>query len=108
MDFNEYQNFTNSTAIYPKEVGLYYTTMGLVGEAGELANVVKKVIRDDGGELTDAKVKKLVKELGDVLWYASEFASGLGVSLNDVACKNIEKLTSRKERGTLGGSGDDR
>ncbi len=92
---------------------LMYSTMGLAGEAGELANKVKKLVRDgalmapDRTELHKA-VNGLILELGDCLWYVSDVASCLNVPLSDVARANIEKLKARKAAGTLGGSGDHR
>lgn len=82
--------------------------MGLAGEAGEIAEKIKKVLRDDNGLITNEKKQEIKKELGDVLWYVSQIATELGLSLEESASFNIEKLTSRKERGKLQGSGDDR
>ena len=86
----------------------YYPALGLAGEAGEIANKVKKIMRDDNCILTDEKKEDLIGELGDVLWYLAALATELGIDLGEVAEKNIEKLFSRKERGKLGGSGDAR
>jgi|TARA_Y100000310_G_scaffold341834_2_gene442381 NTP pyrophosphatase (non-canonical NTP hydrolase) len=111
MEFDEYQTKTKETAIYPRDnpiMALSYATLGLAGEAGEIANKVKKIIRDNKGELTQEVKDKLSAELGDVLWYISALATELDASLNDVADKNIQKLFSRKERGVLQGSGDNR
>ena len=87
---------------------LAYTTLGLAGEAGEIANKVKKVLRDSNGVITDEVRKDLAKELGDVLWYWSECCTVLNLSTADVAMLNIERLRDRKERGKLQGSGDNR
>lgn len=103
MNLDEYQEFTRTTAIYPKEMGLIYCGIGLGGEAGEFLNKLKKTIRD-GKEAREV----LVSELGDVLWYVARCADELGVSLSAVAALNVSNLTSRKERGVLGGSGDSR
>ncbi|OIO32652.1 MAG: hypothetical protein COZ49_00330 [Candidatus Yonathbacteria bacterium CG_4_10_14_3_um_filter_47_65] len=109
MDFSKYQKESRKTALYPDVGGNYiYPTLGLVGEAGEVAEKIKKVIRDDGGEVSPEKREEIKKELGDVLWYVAQVASELGLELDDIARKNIEKLFSRKERGMLGGSGDNR
>lgn len=111
MEFDEYQRKTKETAIYPRDnpmTALSYATLGLAGEAGEIANKVKKIIRDQDGELSQEVKNKLGKELGDVLWYVSALATELGVNLSSVASDNIDKLFSRKERGVLGGSGDNR
>lgn len=109
MQFDEYQTKSRETALYP-DVGhnFVYPTLGLVGEAGEVADKLKKTIRDDGGILTEEKRREVGKELGDVLWYVAQVASEMGLSLNDVAEGNLEKLFSRKERGVIGGSGDNR
>ncbi len=103
--FDMYQDFTDSTAIYPEEQGLEYTALGLASEAGEFAGKVKKMIRD--GKPEDAQ-EALVAELGDVLWYVAQAAATLGVCLSDVAKDNIEKLKSRKERNKISGEGDNR
>jgi len=107
MTFKEYQNKSAETAIYPKEVAVPYLTLGLAGEAGEIANKIKKVLRGDS-EFTDILKKDLQKELGDVLWYVSQLVREFGGDLEEVAQANIEKLQSRKERGVLKGAGDDR
>ncbi len=109
MNFNEYQKESRKTAIYPNAGSNYiYPTLGLSGEAGEVAEKIKKVIRDKAG-IIDEETKELIqKELGDVLWYISQIASELGLELNTVAEKNIEKLFSRMDRGKLGGDGDNR
>ncbi|QBI98787.1 nucleotide pyrophosphohydrolase [Mycobacterium phage Bobby] len=114
MNFNEYQEGTAKTAIYPGAgnaptiEGLSYVTLGLAGEAGELCNKVKKIIRDNGGELTAEAREKLRDELSDVLWYAAQFATEIGAYLGDVAEANLAKLADRAERGVLQGSGDNR
>lgn len=82
--------------------------MGLAGEVGEVLNKMKKVMRDDGGVVTDARKEDLKSELGDVLWYLSALADELKITLEDVALTNIQKLKGRQERGTLTGSGDAR
>lgn len=108
MEMNEYQSHAIGTAIYPTEYKILYPTLGLVGEAGEFAEKVKKVLRDSGGEFTDEKRAELAAEAGDVLWYLSSATHDLGYSLDDIAQMNLDKLASRKERGVIGGSGDDR
>lgn len=108
MTFEEYQKEAQKTALYPKAYRLLYPTLGLTGEAGELANKVKKVLRDQGGSLTEETLEALVAELGDVLWYVAQVATDLGVSLERVAQQNLAKLRSRQARGQLGGSGDNR
>lgn len=106
MDFDEYQDNAKKTAAYPKNLdgGIYYPALGLAGEVGELLNKIKKQARD-GRELDKEDIKA---ELGDVLWYVSQIAHEMGISLDDVAAHNIKKLGNRKERGVINGSGDDR
>lgn len=118
MTFNEYQNFTKSTAkyhpIFHKHFGsesgseYLYGALGLNGEAGEIADKVKKLYRDRDGVVDDAFRDAIKKELGDVLWYVARIADDFGIALEDVAQGNYEKLSSRKDRGTLHGDGDDR
>ncbi len=109
MDLNEYQNKSKETALYPN-VGnnFVYPTLGLAGEAGEVADKVKKVLRDKNGLFGIEEKRQLKLELGDVLWYVAQLATELGFDLNDVALENIDKLTSRSKRGKISGSGDNR
>ena len=109
MDFNEYQKESRKTAHYPDaDNNFIYPTLGLAGEAGEVAEKIKKVIRDKSG-IVDAETRENIKkELGDVLWYVSQIATELNLPLEDVARGNIEKLFSRMKRGKLNGDGDDR
>lgn len=109
MKINEYQERALTTAIYPDESKITYTALGLVGEAGEVANKVKKLIRDEmSPEVYESKKADIASEIGDVLWYCSALASDLGMSLSVIAVKNLEKLEDRKTRDTLQGSGDTR
>lgn len=109
MTFEEYQKKSRKTAKYPDAGSNFvYPTLGLAGEAGEVAEKIKKIIRDDGGEVLSEKKAEIEKELGDVLWYVSQIATELGLEMEKVAEKNIEKLYSRLERGRIGGSGDNR
>lgn len=109
MNFNEYQELTQKTAAYPKIGASYvYPTLGLVGEAGEVAEKVKKIFRDNDGVLDEAKKNDLQHELGDVLWYLSQIAVEMDLSLEDIAIANIEKLASRQQREVIGGEGDNR
>ena len=108
MTFEEYQKEAQKTALYPEAYRLVYPALGLAGEAGELANKVKKVLRDHGGRLREEAREAVLAELGDVLWYVAQVATDLGESLEAVAQANLAKLRSRKERGRLGGDGDDR
>jgi len=111
MNFLEYQLATDSTAIYPKgrENGsLYYVTMGLTSEAGEVAGKVKKALRDEQGLIDEKRAEAIAAEVGDVLWYCARIATEIGYDLNKIAEGNISKLTTRKESGTLKGDGDNR
>ena len=108
MDINAYQAAAKETAIYQKDTGILYTTLGLNGEAGEVADKVKKIIRDHGGEMDDAARESIMMELGDVLWYIANLATELGYSLRDIAGTNIQKLQDRQQRNKLHGSGDSR
>ena len=92
MKLNEYQEKATKTAIYGTGSAINYPVLGLVGEAGEIANKYKKVLRDDDGILHPDKRQALADELGDVLWYVAALARDLGTTLEEVAIKNIEKL----------------
>lgn len=108
MEMNAYQAAAKETAVFPKDQGIVYTALGLTSEAGEVADKVKKVIRDNEGVFTEEVREAIKRELGDVLWYVSGLAWELGYTLEDVADTNITKLSSRFQRGQIGGSGDDR
>jgi NTP pyrophosphatase (non-canonical NTP hydrolase) len=108
MTLSEYQEAAKRTALYPPERGLEYTALGIASEAGEVAGKVKKIIRDDGGMVSDERRREVAGEVGDVLWYAAQVCSELGLSLDQVARDNIDKLASRQQRGALGGDGDNR
>jgi NTP pyrophosphatase (non-canonical NTP hydrolase) len=109
MHGNDYQSRAIETAIYPDQgQNFVYPTLGLVGEAGEVAEKVKKVIRDSGGVLTDSDKEKIAFELSDVCWYVAVLAHELDYSLDEIFDMNLLKLASRKERGVLSGSGDAR
>lgn len=106
--FEKYQAAARQTAQYPViGHGIVYPALGLAGEAGEVADKVKKLFRDHNGELDRCRAD-LIMELGDVLWYLSALCDQLHVDLAEVAVMNIAKLQSRADRGTLGGEGDDR
>lgn len=135
LSFDEYQKRTADTAIYPdaatvtirlrdlgfdhkqietimeatcaNALGVTYTGLGL-GEIGEIQGKIKKILRDDGGRVTMEKRAAVSKELGDTLWYISQMATELSLDLESIASENLAKLASRRERGTLQGSGDDR
>ena len=103
---NNYQMQARKFAIYPERMNVTYPTLGLAGEAGEVADKVKKIYRDGRD---DAKFKgEIAKEIGDVLWYCANLAEDLGFTLQQVAEMNIYKLKQRRALGTIVGSGDDR
>ena len=108
IELSEYQRRSRATAAYPREAWLSYPALGLAGEAGEVAEHAKKAIRDDGGRVSDERRAAMAKELGDVLWYAAQLATELGLELEEIARENLLKLRSRQRRGVLSGSGDDR
>lgn len=108
MEINEYQKAALTTAVYPEDKRIIYPALGMCGEAGEVADKVKKVIRDNNQHYTDDKKLEIAKEVGDVLWYCATMAHDIGFTLEKVAQMNIDKLASRKQRGKLSGSGDNR
>jgi NTP pyrophosphatase (non-canonical NTP hydrolase) len=109
VDLSEYQSLSRRTATYPRAgEDMTYPALGLCGEAGEVAEKVKKTLRDDGGVLSEERREALARELGDVLWYLAQLATEAGLDLETIAEDNLEKLLSRQERGVLRGSGDDR
>ena len=109
MDLNHYQTTALETAIYPNQgQNFIYPVLGLIGEAGEVADKLKKVIRDGDGTLTDTVRQTVAKELGDVLWYLAVLSYELDYDLNTIAQNNLDKLASRRERGVISGSGDNR
>ena len=113
MDFKEYQRESRKTAKYP-DVGntFVYPALGLSGESGEIADKFKKLIRDHEinrpSEMTAEQKEEMAKELGDVQWYIAQLCTELGLDLEEVALRNLEKLFSRMDRDKLGGSGDNR
>lgn len=109
MNLNEYQNLALRTASSKtKKNELFHLVLGLCGEAGEVAEKIKKVIRDKDSDFGQLDLDDLTKELGDVLWHIAVVGEYFDISLEDIGAKNIEKLASRLERGTLSGSGDNR
>ena len=108
MYLSQYQAKAKETAIYPKDKALEYLALGLTGEAGEVANKIKKVIRDGISADVDFSSDSVMQELGDVLWYLAMLATELGYSLDTIADNNLWKLANRKKRNVLGGSGDNR
>lgn len=108
MNLNDYQKRAVSTAIYPRDYAIVYPALGLAGEAGEVAEKVKKMIRDDNGILSPERKEAIILELGDVIWYIGSLANDLGVTLEEIAQRNLDKLAKRKEVGKLKGDGDER
>ncbi len=108
-EFKQYQRLAKTTAMYPRDgiSGVDYVALGLC-EAGEVQNQLKKAIRDDNGVVTEERRAAVAKELGDLLWYVAMTCEELGLELEDVAQGNVTKLFSRKERGVIKGSGDNR
>lgn len=112
MTLQEYQEGARATAHYPDEARLLYPVLKLSGEAGEVSEKLGKLMRDEGwrpGEaLPPGAREALTRELGDVLWYLTSISADLGISLEEVARANLDKLADRAARGVIGGSGDDR
>lgn len=109
MTLDEYQKSALKTASRKGEdIEMAHRVLGLVGEAGEIAEKTKKIYRDKKGMVDEAYVADLKKELGDVLWYVATLADYFDLSLEDIGQVNIDKLASRQKRGKLGGSGDNR
>ncbi|WP_406051525.1 nucleoside triphosphate pyrophosphohydrolase family protein [Kribbella sp. NBC_00889] len=109
MDLDDYQKAALRTpAPRDKKNEFLHLVLGLVGESGEIAEKVKKIIRDHDSDLSTVDVEDLTKELGDVMWYVAVLADYFDIPLSEVAEKNIEKLASRQKRSVLGGSGDNR
>jgi NTP pyrophosphatase (non-canonical NTP hydrolase) len=107
-DLDMYQQVAKTTAIYPREQAIIYPTLGLTGEAGEVANKVKKIIRDGSNSKDEKLVSEIKAEIGDCLWYIAVLADDFDIKLSDIASANLEKLATRKSKGTIHGSGDNR
>ena len=108
MKFSEYEEVVKATAIYPTTHAILYPALGMAGEAGEVANKVKKLVRDGITKQSEDWREQIASEIGDVLWYCGALAKDLNIPLSQIAARNKEKLLSRKERGKIGGSGDSR
>ena len=106
MNFNEYQKKAHETAVYPPEQWMTYLTLKLAAEAGEAGQVVAKHIRGDYD--FNEVPEKLLKEMGDVLWYLADLCTMLGVPMDALAESNLAKLSDRATRGLIRGSGDER
>ena len=110
MTFDEYQKQALTTAISSGNdlLDLCHWALGITGEGGEIAEKVKKIIRDQNSTITDETRAEIAKEVGDVLWYLAVLADSMGVSLEDLAQANLAKLKSRQARGRITGNGDNR
>lgn len=110
MTFDEYQAQAPATAIHHPDPQMDQTiwVLGIAGEAGEVVEKWKKIVAYKDGVISNEDKQELAKEVGDVMWYMALFADSLGLSLQDIATQNLEKLASRKARGTQKGSGDNR
>jgi len=118
MEFNEYQKKAHKTAQYPHIIidgkdepclaSYIYPVLGLMGEAGEVSEKIKKLVRNHNGFYCLNDVKEIEKELGDVLWYLAEICSAFDISLNDVASLNLDKLADRAKRDVIKSEGDNR
>ena len=107
-DLDMYQQVAKTTAIYPREQAIIYPTLGLTGEAGEVANKVKKIIRDGSNSKDEKLVSEIKAEIGDCLWYIAVLADDFNIKLSDIASANLEKLATRKKNNPIHGSGDNR
>jgi NTP pyrophosphatase (non-canonical NTP hydrolase) len=103
LDMDKYQQQAATTAIYDQKHAVIYPALGLAAEAGEVANKVKKIMRD--GKLDRDGI---ASEIGDCLWYIAALCRDLNIDMETVAYDNLEKLHSRQKRGTLRGNGDKR
>lgn len=110
MTFNEYQNKALETAIFNKDPLMDKTiwAMGISGEAGEIIEKWKKIVAYKDGEISEADVLEIKKELGDVMWYVALLAHSLELSLDSVVELNVNKLADRKVRNVQKGQGDNR
>ena len=108
VGFDWYQNDTRKSVKYEQGMKIIYPMIGLCSEVGEVADKIKKTIRDKGGVYTDDGRREIGKEIGDVLWYLARIADELGLSFGDVALTNMKKTADRLARDVVGGSGDNR
>lgn len=121
LTFNFYSSIADLTAVYPEisaimdgnprvtvDLSIMYPALKLAGEAGEVAEQIGKMIRDDSGVMSEERREKIIRELGDVLWYVNAIANEIGETMEHIARVNIAKLAKRRDEGTLKGSGSDR
>lgn len=108
MTLNDYQEKALSTAVYGSGSKIIYPTLGLVGEAGEVADKVKKVLRDNEGNFDEWRKLQIAAEIGDVLWYIAALSQDLGFTLENIAELNLGKLNQRRINNTIHGEGDNR
>lgn len=108
MNMSDYQNQATKTAIYDDADVIIYPALGLISEAGEVAGKIKKVLRDNNGHFDPEKREAIADEVGDVLWYVASLCTDLGIGMDVVAQRNLDKLNSRMARGVIQGSGDNR
>lgn len=116
MNFNEYQKLAIGTDEYKKsdqqvavtEIAFLYKVLGLVGESGEVAEKIKKILRNKNGKMNEDDKKEIIKELGDVLWYMATLSAYMGYDFETVAKTNIDKIYDRAKRGVIKSEGDNR
>jgi NTP pyrophosphatase (non-canonical NTP hydrolase) len=103
MNFHDYQSIIETFAVYPRDnelVSISYLALGLNGEAGEVADEVKKAIRNDGW-ITPERRARILDQIGDVLWCITRLAIEFNTPLAEVAQANIDKLERRRESNQL-------
>ena len=103
MEMNVYQAAAAQTAIYKHEHQVIYPALGLAAEAGEVANKVKKILRDGKFDR-----QAIADEVGDCLWYIAALCRDLNVRMSALAAANLKKLPDRKKRGVIRGKGQKR
>ena len=108
MDFKDYQEKAQETAIYKEKDTVIYPALGLANEAGEVLGKIKKVLRDKDGIFTPETNEVIGDEIGDTLWYMAALCRDLNLSLEEIAKRNLQKLADRKARNVIQGSGDKR
>ena len=110
QNIDDYQRETADSRLYREEIGhaVVYPALGLAGEVGEFHEKLKKIFRDKAGRISDADLRALELELGDVIWYVAVCADVLGLKMSDILEANLRKCADRRQRGKTGGDGDDR